>query len=357
MKKLNLAIIGQGRSGRDIHGAYLKSERNEFYNVKYVVDFDVNRCKRAEEEYPNCKAFTDYRKLFDFKDIDLVVNASYSEMHYEIAKDIMQHGYNVLVEKPICRNRYEIDDLILTAKQNNVLFAVFMQTLGAPYYIKAKEVMESQILGKIEQISVRFNRFGRRWDWQTLQKKMAGNAYNTGPHPIGVAYGLLDFDENAKLVYSKISNNALVSGDAENYVKMIIDTPNKPVVDVEINDTDAYSIYNIKIQGSKGCFKAKSSSYQMKYIIDNENPERPVIEESLQDKDGYPIYCSENLITHEEEGTFDGTAFDIGTSEIYKSVYYKLTENKPLIVTPEQASIVVSAIEQLHAENPLPRRF
>ena len=33
MKKLNVAIIGQGRSGRDIHGAFFKSEYNEKYNV------------------------------------------------------------------------------------------------------------------------------------------------------------------------------------------------------------------------------------------------------------------------------------------------------------------------------------
>lgn len=29
-KKLNLAIIGQGRSGKDIHGAYYISERNKY---------------------------------------------------------------------------------------------------------------------------------------------------------------------------------------------------------------------------------------------------------------------------------------------------------------------------------------
>ena len=33
MKKLNVAIIGQGRSGRDIHGAFFKSEFNENFNI------------------------------------------------------------------------------------------------------------------------------------------------------------------------------------------------------------------------------------------------------------------------------------------------------------------------------------
>ncbi len=38
MKKLNVAIIGQGRSGRDIHGVFFKGELNTKYNVVAIVD-------------------------------------------------------------------------------------------------------------------------------------------------------------------------------------------------------------------------------------------------------------------------------------------------------------------------------
>ena len=104
MKKLNLAIIGQGRSGRDIHGAYYRSEKNLYFNVRYVVDYDERRRKQAETLYPGCETFADYRELFDKNDIDLVVNASYSQMHYDITKDLIEHGKNVLTEKPFARN-------------------------------------------------------------------------------------------------------------------------------------------------------------------------------------------------------------------------------------------------------------
>ncbi len=45
MKKLNIAIIGQGRSGRDIHGKYYRSEKNVYYNVKYVVEADADEVR------------------------------------------------------------------------------------------------------------------------------------------------------------------------------------------------------------------------------------------------------------------------------------------------------------------------
>ena len=114
MKKLNIAVIGQGRSGKDIHGFYLRSEKNVYYNVKYVVDQDEYRRSVAEEIFPGCTTFADYRELFALADVDLVVNASYSEYHFPITKELLEHGFNVLVEKPFARTRYECDTLKLS---------------------------------------------------------------------------------------------------------------------------------------------------------------------------------------------------------------------------------------------------
>ena len=355
-KKLNLAIIGQGRSGKDIHGVYYRSERNECFNVRYVVDKDESRREKALNLYPGCDVFADYHELFGCDDIDLVVNASYSEMHFEITKDLLEHGMNVLTEKPFARNGYECEVLMETARKNNVLLAVFQNTQLAPFYLHAIKLIKDGTLGDVKQVSIRYNGFSRRWDWQTLQKKLGGSAYNTGPHPIAMALGFLDFDKNSKVIYSKL-DTALTSGDADDYVKILLEAPEKPLIDIEINSTDCFADYNVKIQGSKGSFKATPSKYSLRYIVDGENEERPVIEASLQNANGEPIYCSEKLIRHDEDGTYDGTAFDVGTAGIYENVYYALTEGAALIVPPEHSAMVIEVIERTHAENPLPVKY
>ena len=38
MKKLNIALIGLGRSGMNIHGKFFLSENNSLYNVIAVCD-------------------------------------------------------------------------------------------------------------------------------------------------------------------------------------------------------------------------------------------------------------------------------------------------------------------------------
>jgi predicted dehydrogenase len=356
MKKLNVAIIGQGRSGRSIHGAYYLSERNQYFNVKYVVEMDARRRKIAEEMYAGAKSLSDYTELFDKTDVDLVVNVSYSEMHYAITKDLLQHGFNVLVDKPFAKTRYECDDLIKTAKEKGVLLAVFHNSQPSPFFVHAQKLIADGVLGDVKQISIRYSGFSRRWDWQTLQKKVGGSAYNTGPHPIALALGFLDFDKNTEIVYSKLASG-LTSGDSEDYVKIILTAPNKPVIDIEISSLDAFADYSIKMQGSKGTLKCTPFSCVYKYIVDGENPERKVEENFLQDENGNPLYCSEKLNIHTEELKFDGTAFDIGTAEIYKDVYYAITENKPLRVPNEHAAMVINIIERVHAENPLPLKF
>lgn len=374
MKKIRVAIIGQGRSGRDIHGQYFRCTANKQYEVAIVIDKDEFRRERALKEYPGCEVFADYTVLYDRKDIDLVVNASYSEMHYPISKDLLEHGLNVLVEKPMGKTYYECLDLIKTAKDNGVIIAAFQQTFVNPFHLGIKDLVASGKIGTPLQYSIQFNGFGRRWDWQTVQVKAAGGIYNTGPHPIGIALDYLDFDENVTVAFSKLALG-LTSGDSDDYAKVILTAPGKAVVDVEISSMDAFpEPYVVKVMGTKGTISATRTSYKMKYVVDGENPERPVIFESLEDENRNPAYCSENLITHDEEGDFgfdfffDTTAhtkkeenildkYDQASKNFYDGLYESLVNGAPLPVAAEKSAKVIGVIEAVHSQNPLPVKF
>lgn len=357
MNRLNLAIIGQGRSGKGIHGVFYRSESNKHFTVKYVVEEDEYRGGVAEQLYEGCAILRDYKELFDKTDVDLVVNATFSEMHFTITQDLLQHGFNVLVEKPFARNRFECDTLIRLAEQKGVTLAVFQQTFYSPIYMKAIEVLQSGVLGKPEQISIRYNGFSRRWDWQTLQKRLGGGLYNNGPHPIGLGLGFIDFDPAVRVVYSKTDSTDLTSGDGDDYAKVLFTAPGKPLVDVEVNSTDAYPTHTIKIQGTKGTYVSSQSEYKYTYIIDGENPERPVVEGSLKKENGDPVFCSEQLIKHEVTGKFDGTPFDVGVSNLYEDLYYAITEGREMMITPKKVKEIIGIVESVHAQNPLPRKF
>lgn len=357
MRKLRVAIIGQGRSGRNIHGQFFKSDANDFCDVVCVVEADERRRARAAEEY-GCDTYSDYHELFGRTDIDLVVNATFSQYHYPITKDLLEHGFNVLSEKPFGRSYYECMDLINTAKKNRVMVNAFHQTLITPPFLNVKKIIASGKLGKIHQIKIKYSGFARRWDWQTLQSKCAGGLYNTGPHPIGQALSLIDWDETARVAFSSL-DCVLTSGDSDDFAKVIITAKNKPTIDIEVISADAFAgDYVFKIYGSKGTLLSSNSSYQIKYIEDfSAYPERPVIPGFLANANGDPSYCSEKLNFIEENEKIEGSSFDVAVRDFYRMLADNILEGKALTVTPEMAAQTIRIIEACHAENPLPVLF
>jgi predicted dehydrogenase len=353
---ITVAYIGFGVSVREYHIPYVENRSD--IKVKYVYrrEEDIAAFAEYEPHYPEIIFTTDLNQVLTDEEVNLVVVNTPDQFHVPYAKQILNAGKHALVEKPFARSRYECDELIAIAEQKGLVLAVFQQTFYAPFYGFAYDLMKSGKLGDIKQISIRYNGFSRRWDWQTLQKKCAGSTYNTGPHPIGMALGFLDFDRNTRVVYSKL-DTALTSGDADDYAKILLTAPEKPLVDIEMSSIDAYAGYNIKLQGSKGTMKATPTSYEMTYIADGENPDRPVQESFLQDEQGNPLYCWENLVKRVESGSFNGTAFDVGTAGLYKELYDRITEGEPMTVTAEMAAAIISVAETVHAENPLPVQF
>ena len=351
MKTLNVAIIGQGRSGRDIHGAYFHTDKERF-KVVAVVDSLEERRERVVEEV-QCDTYENYQELFGRTDIDLVVNASYSFQHAPITIDLLNHGFNVLTEKPCARTSEDVQKMIDAAEKNNRMFAIFQQSRFAPYFEQVQKVINSGVLGRIVQISISFNGYSRRWDWQCCQDFMGGSLYNTGPHPMDQAIMLLNYPEGNPTVFSKM-DRANTFGDAEDYVKVILTAPERPLIDVEISSCDAYPLFTYKIHGTRGGLKGNMTNIDWKYYNEEVAPEQSLVREPLKKEDGTPAYCSEKLEWIEDSWKVeDAGTFTNATRRLYDTVYNNLVNGEPLVVTPQQVKQQIYVINECHRQNPL----
>ncbi|MBQ8509226.1 MAG: Gfo/Idh/MocA family oxidoreductase [Clostridia bacterium] len=355
MKQMRIAIIGQGRSGRDIHGAFLLNDKSERYKVVAVCDWKADRRERAAKDF-GCDVYEDYRELFKRDDIDLVVNSTFSYEHCPVTLDLLSHGFNVLVEKPFAMTEADCKKMIDTAYENNVKLFVFQQSRFAPYYTKIREIVDSGVLGKIEQISISFSGFARRWDWQCSQRFGGGGLYNTGPHPLDQALDLLDFDPQTTLLYSRL-DTLNTYGDADDYAKLLITAPGKPLIDLEVSSANGYFKDNYVIHAKNGSLRATLREIQYKYFVPLENVDHTLILEPLCHENGYPAYCSEKLNWHEETISLDGSAFDVGTSRYYDMVYRCLFEGRRPEIEPWQSMMQIQISEQVHRDNPLTIKY
>lgn len=354
MKTLRVGIIGQGRSGRDIHAEYLKTCPEQF-KIVAVCDLLQDRCERAEKEY-GCATYQDYREMINDKSLqlDFVVNSSFSHLHAPISKEIMLAGHNVLSEKPFAKTADEVRELIGIAKRTGRQLAIYQQSRFAPYYRKVNDVLLSGVLGPIRMVKIAFNGFARRYDWQTLQSYNAGNLYNTGPHPLDQALGFIGRDVMPDVWCRMDLVNA--QGDAEDFCKVLLSYPGRPVIDLEICSNNHFNPFTYQVYGTYGSLAGTQTQLDWKYYLPEEAPPIRLIKEPLPG----PSYCSEKLVFHEEKWTVpeeDKNLFNSMARRFYNNFYDALTAGTALAIPPEQVLQQIAVIEECHRQNPMPRKF
>jgi predicted dehydrogenase len=108
---LKIAIIGAGHMGR-YHAQ--KFARLPGVEVAAVVDADLGRAQAL-----GAPAFSDYRAVFG--KAEAAVIAVPTDRHHGIARDCLQHGLHLLIEKPIATTLAEADELIALASKRRLV--------------------------------------------------------------------------------------------------------------------------------------------------------------------------------------------------------------------------------------------
>lgn len=359
MKKLNVALIGYGRSGCDIHGAFLKSADNDICNVVAVVENDPARAEAAKKDF-GCDTYRSYTELLGRRDIDFVVNASYSDLHYPVTKDLLAHGFKVLCEKPLCKTPEMVQDLIDTAKAGNTEFTIFHQYRYNDYYIKMKELLDAGTIGQVKLVRNWQNGFNRRYDWQTLIYRDAGSMRNNAAHYVEEVMCLAGTDEMPKVDSHLAIWNAV--GDAEDYVFVVLSYPNGVRYELEVNPSDAFGADEplFRIYGTRGTMQVYSDRIRLKYFLDSECPQ-PVLEHrSIHHEDGSPAYCDNHIRWHEETVKLEAdawNAFGKCTNRFYHDWYDHLVKGAELFMKPEHVKVEIAIMCEVERQNPLVQKF
>lgn len=352
MSILKVGIIGQGRSGRNIHGNLLV-KLGDKYKIAAVADGLEERRQRAEQEY-GCKAYATYEEMVASEQLDLVVNASPSDLHFPISLDLLNKGVNVLCEKPLARTPAEVDELIAAAERNGKVLAVFQQSRYMPAFVKIREVIASGVLGRVVQVDFTNNGFSRRWDWQTLQANNGGNLLNTGPHPVDQALQLFGTDIMPDVTC--IMDRANTFGDAEDYVKIILRGQGRPTIDLEISSCSVYARPQFTVQGTNGGLTGNTQKLQWKYFKPEEAPKQELVRTPLFNEKGEPTYGRETLTWYEDSWQFEASnglgMADQNTASVYTMLHNTITTGAPLEITPQQVRQQMAVMEECRRQNP-----
>ncbi len=348
---VRVGVLGQGRSGLDIHCAWFRHSPSK-YKLVAVADILRERRERAENEL-KCDAYADYHDLLARDDIELVVNSLPSHLHPQASTEALQTGHHVVCEKPLAWNVKGVDSMRRAAKQAGRLLMPFQQSRNAPHFQQLLQVIESGVLGRIIQINISYSGFARRWDWQTLQEFKGGNLLNTGPHPMDQAMRLLDFKKPRDIICTMDRANTF--GDAEDHVKILVRTPGKPDLDIEITSCAMFARPMFTVYGTLGGLTGGPGGLTWKYY----DPDRAPAQKLLRDPLPGPSYCREDLRLIEKKWEPNKTqknAFGYMSKLYYDHLFDVLRNGVEPAITPEQVRTQIAVIEECHRQNKLSRR-
>lgn len=152
-KKLNIGLIGYGFMGRAHSNAYLKV--NRFFDLGYEPVLKA-ACARKEDKI---KAFaenwgwesieTDWRKLIERKDIDVIDIGSPNNTHKEIAIAAAQAGKMVLCEKPLAMDAAEGLAMTEAIEKAGVPNMVWFNYRRVPAISLAKQMIDEGRIGRV----------------------------------------------------------------------------------------------------------------------------------------------------------------------------------------------------------------
>ena len=116
--RTQIGVIGSGYWGPNLIRNFAEMPGCD---LAAIADLSDARLDAMTTRYRGVKTTTDYRQLFDL-DLDAVAICTPPHTHHEIAKDCLEQGLHVLVEKPMTTNSTDARDLIdVAARCNRVL--------------------------------------------------------------------------------------------------------------------------------------------------------------------------------------------------------------------------------------------
>lgn len=180
MKKIG--IIGCGHWGKN----YLRILKELKQYISVCCDANENSLYWVKEGYPFVAVTKSIKEVAENPDVEAVIISTPSTTHYEIAKECIINGKDVLLEKPLTTEVDESEKLIALAEENKRILMVSHTFLYNPAVRKMKELMNNkEDFGEAYYLHATRTHLG-------LIRTDVNAVWDLAPHDISIFLYLLD---------------------------------------------------------------------------------------------------------------------------------------------------------------------
>jgi predicted dehydrogenase len=143
---LRIGIIGCGYWGPNLIRNFFEAPGTI---VSHICDQDVTRLAAMGKRFQTAAMFTDHKELLEDPTIDAVCVATPAATHYAIAKEALQAGKHVWVEKPLALCREDARELADLASSKGLVLMVDHTFIYTPAVQRMKQSIATGELGDL----------------------------------------------------------------------------------------------------------------------------------------------------------------------------------------------------------------
>lgn len=330
---INTALCSFGMSGYVFHAPFISANpKFNFYGV-------LERSKSlAKEKYPKVKTFRALEEILVDENVELVIVNTPSITHFELTKQVIMAGKNVVVEKPFTATVKQAEELIQLAKEQNVKLSVYHNRRYDSDFKTVKNIVEEGLLGEIIDAEIHYDRFDPILSYKVhkeLPTAAVGSLYDLGSHLIDQTLVLFG---QPKAVYADLDTfrpNSKVEDFFD--VKLYYDT-HRVILKSSYFVREALP-GNI-FHGTKGSFIKSKADVQEKELQAGKIPGVKDWGTELESENGLLHTEKDGEIIHRYIPTLKGNYM-----EFYDGIYDAIRNDKPVPVAGEEGMNVIKVIE------------
>jgi predicted dehydrogenase len=176
-----------GVVGLNYWGPNLVRNFDDLADLTWLCDLDDGHLAPIAARYPTAKSTQRYDDLLADDSLDAVVIATPVPTHYALAKQALEAGKHVFVEKPPAMHAAEMDELVRVAAERDLVLMPGHLLLYHPGVAKLKELIDAGELGEVLCV------YGNRQNLGIVRTN-ENALWSLGVHDLSVILHLLDED-------------------------------------------------------------------------------------------------------------------------------------------------------------------
>src|SRR6267143_1206876 len=190
---IEVGLIGFGLAGRAFHAPVIRAVPG-----LHLAAILQRSGGEAAEKYPDVRIVRGVEELLAIPEVRLVVIATPNETHYPFARQCLEAGRDVVVDKPFTTTLEEAVSLVEIAKKLNRLLTVYQNRRYDGDFQAIRQLVEAGTLGRIVRFETTYDRFRPQLKpgaWRETSHPGSGILFDIAPHLIDHALVLFGLPE------------------------------------------------------------------------------------------------------------------------------------------------------------------